>query len=123
MSTKDLLNQDKMPKHIAIIMDGNGRWAKQQGKLRTFGHASGVTAVKDVTEGAAEFIYRADGLRNWFQTRHATGQVITNPLTNLPITRQDQISRFTAVVQQGGYRKRSKKAKAKAKARTRKNTI
>ena len=43
-----------MPKHIAIIMDGNGRWAKQQGKLRTFGHASGVTAVKDVTEGAAE---------------------------------------------------------------------
>lgn len=54
MSTKDLLNQDKMPKHIAIIMDGNGRWAKQQGKLRTFGHASGVTAVKDVTEGAAE---------------------------------------------------------------------
>lgn len=54
MSTKDLLSTDKLPKHIAIIMDGNGRWAKQQGKLRTFGHASGVTAVRDVTEGAAE---------------------------------------------------------------------
>ncbi|MFM7016936.1 MAG: isoprenyl transferase [Bacteroidota bacterium] len=54
MSTKNLLDLEKLPKHIAIIMDGNGRWAKQQGKLRTFGHASGVTAVRDVTEGAAE---------------------------------------------------------------------
>jgi undecaprenyl diphosphate synthase len=54
MSKKDLLISEKLPKHIAIIMDGNGRWAKQQGKLRTFGHANGVTAVRDVTEAAAE---------------------------------------------------------------------
>ena len=35
-----------LPKHVAIIMDGNGRWAQQQGKLRTFGHKAGVDAVR-----------------------------------------------------------------------------
>ena len=54
MSKKELLFTDKLPKHIAIIMDGNGRWAKQHGMLRTLGHANGVTAVRDVTEAAAE---------------------------------------------------------------------
>ena len=50
----DTLNKDdsgsdqtpKMPEHVAIIMDGNGRWAKQKGKLRTFGHKAGVEAVR-----------------------------------------------------------------------------
>ncbi len=51
---KDLLLLDKLPEHIAIIMDGNGRWAKQQGKPRTIGHAAGVESVKDIVEGAAE---------------------------------------------------------------------
>jgi undecaprenyl diphosphate synthase len=54
MSLKDKIIQDRVPKHIAIIMDGNGRWAKQQGQMRTFGHQEGVKAVKDVIEGAAE---------------------------------------------------------------------
>jgi undecaprenyl diphosphate synthase len=44
----------KLPKHIAIIMDGNGRWAKDKGKLRVFGHHNGVLSVRDVVEGAAE---------------------------------------------------------------------
>ena len=48
------INKAKLPKHIAIIMDGNGRWAKQQSKLRVFGHQGGVKAVKDTVEGAAE---------------------------------------------------------------------
>jgi undecaprenyl diphosphate synthase len=54
MSLKDKIIVDKVPQHIAIIMDGNGRWAKQQGQIRTFGHQEGVKAVKDVIEGAAE---------------------------------------------------------------------
>jgi undecaprenyl diphosphate synthase len=54
MSLKDKIIQDRVPQHIAIIMDGNGRWAKQQGQIRTFGHQEGVKAVKDVIEGAAE---------------------------------------------------------------------
>ena len=45
---------EKVPRHIAIIMDGNGRWAKQHGKPRVFGHRNGVTAVRDTTEAAAE---------------------------------------------------------------------
>lgn len=43
-----------LPQHVAIIMDGNGRWAKEQGKLRVFGHQKGVKAVKDTVEGAVE---------------------------------------------------------------------
>ncbi len=53
MSDSDI-NLDKLPQHIAIIMDGNGRWAKLQGKPRVFGHRNGVTAVREVTEAAAE---------------------------------------------------------------------
>lgn len=45
---------DKLPKHIAIIMDGNGRWAKKHGKPRVFGHRNGVKAVRETTEAAAE---------------------------------------------------------------------
>ncbi|MDD2530879.1 MAG: undecaprenyl diphosphate synthase family protein, partial [Bacteroidales bacterium] len=41
MSLKDKIIPSRMPKHIAIIMDGNGRWAKQQGKERLFGHQHG----------------------------------------------------------------------------------
>ncbi len=44
----------RLPRHIAIIMDGNGRWAKQKGRIRTFGHTHGVTAVRDTVEAAAE---------------------------------------------------------------------
>jgi undecaprenyl diphosphate synthase len=46
METDILANATTMPQHVAIIMDGNGRWAKQKGKIRTFGHKAGVTAVK-----------------------------------------------------------------------------
>lgn len=51
---KEQINIDNLPSHIAIIMDGNGRWAKKQGKLRLFGHNNGVTSVRAVTEAAAE---------------------------------------------------------------------
>lgn len=48
------IDKNRLPKHIAIIMDGNGRWAKQQGKERVFGHQQGVHSVREATEGAAE---------------------------------------------------------------------
>ena len=54
MSVKDQLQQEKLPRHVAIIMDGNGRWAKKRGNLRIFGHRNGVKAVRQVTEAAAE---------------------------------------------------------------------
>jgi len=54
MELKDQIHIDQLPNHIAIIMDGNGRWAKQQGKLRAFGHERGTKSVREVTESSAE---------------------------------------------------------------------
>ena len=48
------IDATNLPKHIAITMDGNGRWAKSKGKLRVFGHKNGVKSVRDTVEGAAE---------------------------------------------------------------------
>ena len=48
------IDRNNLPQHIAIIMDGNGRWAKTKGKLRLFGHKNGVKAVRDTVEGAAQ---------------------------------------------------------------------
>lgn len=54
MSLRDKLIIDKLPNHVAIIMDGNGRWAKKKGNLRIFGHKNGVKAVRETVEAAAE---------------------------------------------------------------------
>lgn len=64
------INLSKTPSHIAIIMDGNGRWAKQQGEMRLFGHFSGVEAVRDVLKGCVELGVRhltlyAFSTENW----------------------------------------------------------
>lgn len=48
------LSLDKLPRHLAVIMDGNGRWAEKHGKARVFGHESGVESVRSVVEGAGE---------------------------------------------------------------------
>ncbi|RZJ79417.1 MAG: isoprenyl transferase [Flavobacterium sp.] len=54
MGFKEQLDINRLPEHIAIIMDGNGRWAKNQGKFRVFGHESGVLSVKDIVEGCVD---------------------------------------------------------------------
>ena len=54
MSYQDKIDKSALPKHIAIIMDGNGRWAKQQGKERSYGHQYGVESVRKITEAAAK---------------------------------------------------------------------
>lgn len=51
---KDKLMKGNLPSHIAVIMDGNGRWAKQKGAERIFGHQNAVKAVREITEGCAE---------------------------------------------------------------------
>jgi len=48
------IDLEKLPKHLAVIMDGNGRWAKRQGMARVFGHRNGVKAVRETTEASAE---------------------------------------------------------------------
>jgi len=53
-ASKDKINKDNLPSHIAIIMDGNGRWAQKRGNQRIFGHKNAVAAVRDTVEAAAE---------------------------------------------------------------------
>ena len=54
MSYKEQIQTNRIPRHVAIIMDGNGRWAKRQGMARMFGHRQGVETVHRITETAAE---------------------------------------------------------------------
>ncbi len=54
MNTIDLINKETLPQHLAIIMDGNGRWAKQKGMLRVFGHENGTKAVRKTVEACAQ---------------------------------------------------------------------
>jgi undecaprenyl diphosphate synthase len=54
MEQLESIQSKKLPKHVAIIMDGNGRWAKKHGMLRTFGHENGAKAVREIVEGCAE---------------------------------------------------------------------
>ncbi|WP_373493977.1 isoprenyl transferase [Aquiflexum sp.] len=51
---KELIDKTKIPNHIAVIMDGNGRWAQKKGAMRIFGHKNAITAVRETIEGAAE---------------------------------------------------------------------
>ena len=54
ISVKEKLNFDNLPKHVAIIMDGNGRWAKSQNKERTFGHKNAIKAVREASSACNE---------------------------------------------------------------------
>ncbi|MCR5596273.1 MAG: isoprenyl transferase [Lachnospiraceae bacterium] len=71
----------KIPRHVAIIMDGNGRWAKAQGKPRTFGHTEGAKRVADVTRAAGEIgieyvtLY-AFSTENWSRTAEEVGALM-----------------------------------------------
>lgn len=70
MSLLEKINRDTAPKHIAIIMDGNGRWAQQQGENRLFGHNFGVEAVRETLKAAQEIGVRyltlyAFSTENW----------------------------------------------------------
>ncbi|MEO1517283.1 MAG: isoprenyl transferase [Bacteroidota bacterium] len=82
MDLKSQINQNKLPRHIALIMDGNGRWAKEKGQPRVFGHRSGVKSVREVTEAAAELgveyltLY-AFSTENWSRPRFEVNALMT----------------------------------------------
>ena len=54
MSGLEKIDKSTLPKHVAIVMDGNGRWAKSRGKDRIFGHTEGINSVRAVVEAARE---------------------------------------------------------------------
>lgn len=74
MELKSRIDKNRLPDHVAVIMDGNGRWAKEKGQHRVFGHQQGVKAVREVTEAAAELGIRyltlfAFSKENWNRPR------------------------------------------------------
>lgn len=75
MSLSDHIDKNRLPEHIAIIMDGNGRWAQLHGEMRIFGHQNGVSAVRATTEACAELGVRfltlyAFSTENWARPQH-----------------------------------------------------
>ena len=80
-SVKERIDLSKLPQHVAVIMDGNGRWAKEHGKPRIWGHRNGVKAVREVTEAAAEIgipwltLY-AFSTENWNRPRMEVGALM-----------------------------------------------
>ena len=54
MNLQDQIDKNKLPRHLAVIMDGNGRWAKQKGLYRSIGHENGTKAVREIVEACAE---------------------------------------------------------------------
>lgn len=70
MDLRESINKNNIPKHVAIIMDGNGRWAKQHGEDRIFGHHEGVNSVREIVEACGEIGVRyltlyAFSTENW----------------------------------------------------------
>ncbi len=76
------IDSENLPKHIAVIMDGNGRWAKKQGVKRILGHQNAIKAVREVTEGCAELgvgyltLY-AFSTENWERPKHEVDGLMT----------------------------------------------
>ncbi len=82
MDFKDNINKNKLPRHIAIIMDGNGRWAKQRGKDRVFGHENGIQAVRETVEAAGELgvknlTFYAFSTENWCRPKSEVDTLMT----------------------------------------------
>lgn len=88
MMNKEELEKEKLPGHIAIIMDGNGRWARKKGNPRVFGHKNGVAAVRDTVEACAELgiqyltLY-AFSTENWNRPRTEVDALMTLLLTTI----------------------------------------
>jgi len=105
MNLIDTINKDNLPKHLAIIMDGNGRWAKQKGLLRTLGHENGTKSVRIVVETAAKLgienltLY-AFSTENWNRPKlevELLMNLLINSLKNELKTLQDNHIRLNSI--------------------------
>lgn len=112
-----LMGSGEVPAHIAIIMDGNGRWAKSRGNIRSFGHKAGVDSVRDITEACAQIGVRyltlyAFSTENWRRPQtevNALMRLLVRSLrkeaenlneNNIKLVTIGQIGRFPATCQQ-----------------------
>ncbi|WP_456315468.1 isoprenyl transferase [Pseudomonas shirazensis] len=105
MNLIDSIDQTNLPKHLAIIMDGNGRWAKQQGFLRAFGHENGTKSVKKTITTCAKLgieyltLY-AFSTENWNRPKlevEALMKILINSLKKELVTLQENNIRLNAI--------------------------
>jgi undecaprenyl diphosphate synthase len=105
MSLKEKIDREKIPSHIAIIMDGNGRWAKKRGFIRTIGHRKGVDAVRATVEAAVDLgvqyltLY-AFSTENWNRPKYEIDALMTlliNSVNNERKTFRDNNIRLLAI--------------------------
>jgi undecaprenyl diphosphate synthase len=105
MNLLDSIDQKNLPKHLAIIMDGNGRWAKQQGFLRAFGHENGTKSVKKTITTCAKLgieyltLY-AFSTENWNRPKlevEALMKILINSLKKELVTLQENNIRLNAI--------------------------
>ncbi len=77
----DEISSENLPQHVAVIMDGNGRWARQRGAERIFGHQNAIKAVRDTTEGCAELGIKiltlyAFSTENWMRPKYEVDAIM-----------------------------------------------
>ena len=124
------LNKDNIPQHIAIIMDGNGRWAKGLGKPRIFGHKSAIKAVQEATEGGAEIGVKnitlyAFSTENWSRPRlevKALMELLVSSLTKELETLTKNNIRLLTIGNQSDLPKSCQKSLQKTVEATKNNT-
>jgi len=130
MDYTSLFDKDQLPKHIAIIMDGNGRWAKKHNKPRIFGHKNGVLSVRDVVEGAGEIglnyltLY-AFSTENWNRPKveiTALMQLLVNTISKEVKSLNDSNVRLMAIGDLKSLPGNCEKEMLKAIEKTKKNT-
>lgn len=127
---KEKIDQTKLPKHIAIIMDGNGRWAKKKGAMRIFGHKNAIKAVREVTEACAELgvehltLY-AFSTENWNRPKFEVDslmELLVNTIGKETKTLMDNQVRLSTIGDTASLPKKCQKELQEAIDYTQKNT-
>lgn len=123
---KEKIDPEKLPEHLAVIMDGNGRWARKMGAARVFGHKSAIKAVRDVTEGCAELGIRfltlyAFSTENWNRPRaevSALMQLLISTINAEMKTLMDNDIRLDTIGDTESLPKKAQRELAEAMAKT-----
>ena len=127
---KQIIDTNNLPKHIAITMDGNGRWAQSKGKIRAFGHKNGVKAVRETVEAAAEIGIKyltlyAFSTENWCRPKSEITALMTllvSAINKETKTLMDNNIKLSTIGATDSLPKKAKKELLEAIERTKENT-
>ncbi len=127
---KELIDPLKLPKHIAIIMDGNGRWAKKKGAMRVFGHKNAIKAVRDTIEaagelGVAHLTLYAFSTENWKRPRYEVDtlmQLLVNSINKEVKNLHENKVKVTTIGDLSSLPKECQRGLEEAKITTKENT-